>query len=239
MYSVSSIGDQPRRFRGARWIGATACGALLGGMLVVTALPAIATLPWFDYEAQFKGMGYALPRYQSNIFLALFVMLAYGIPVGGLQHLALTDSNVLFGAVAFARACREQGIRPITGMTAAVAAPPEDLTPDQSGSLGRLVLLAAGPEGYRSLCRLSSLYQTDPDRERRRRTGFSWDEIGEHRAGLICLTGGRAAYADSTLLRRLRDVLTARQHIMFGQSHRPLFAKTLAGEDTFAPPFIV
>ena len=36
-----------------------------------------------------------------------------------------------------------------------------------------------------------------------------------------------------------RDVQTARQHIMFGQSHRPMFAKTLAGEDTFAPPFIV
>ena len=53
------------------------------------------------------------------------------------------------------------------------------------------------------------------------------------------LGGGRAAYADSSLLRRLRDVQTARQHIMFGQSHRPMFAKTLAGEDTFAPPFIV
>jgi indole-3-acetate monooxygenase len=53
------------------------------------------------------------------------------------------------------------------------------------------------------------------------------------------LGGGRAAYAGSSLLRRLRDVQTARQHIMFGQSHRPMFAKTLAGEDTFAPPFIV
>lgn len=53
------------------------------------------------------------------------------------------------------------------------------------------------------------------------------------------LGGGGAAYAGSPLLRRLRDVQTARQHIMFGQSHRPLFAKALAGEDIFAPPFIV
>jgi alkylation response protein AidB-like acyl-CoA dehydrogenase len=53
------------------------------------------------------------------------------------------------------------------------------------------------------------------------------------------LGGGSAAYAGSSLLRRLRDVQTARQHIMFGQSHRPFLAKTLAGEDTFAPPFIV
>jgi alkylation response protein AidB-like acyl-CoA dehydrogenase len=53
------------------------------------------------------------------------------------------------------------------------------------------------------------------------------------------LAGGSAAYADSSLLRRLRDVETARQHIMFGRSNRPMLAKTLAGEDTFAPPFIV
>ena len=53
------------------------------------------------------------------------------------------------------------------------------------------------------------------------------------------LGGGSAAYADSSLLRRLRDVQTARQHIMFGRGGRPMLAKTLAGEDTFAPPFIV
>ena len=53
------------------------------------------------------------------------------------------------------------------------------------------------------------------------------------------LGGGSAAYAGSSLLRRLRDVETARQHIMFGRSNGPMLAKTLAGEDTFAPPFIV
>ena len=53
------------------------------------------------------------------------------------------------------------------------------------------------------------------------------------------LGGGSAAYAGSSLLRRLRDIETARQHIMFGRSNRPMLAKTLAGEDTFAPPFIV
>ena len=53
------------------------------------------------------------------------------------------------------------------------------------------------------------------------------------------LAGGSAAYADSSLLRRLRDIQTARQHIMFGRSNRPMLAKTLVGEDTFAPPFIV
>ena len=35
----------------------------------------------------------------------------------GMTHLALTDTNALYGAVAFDRLCRESGIRPILGMT--------------------------------------------------------------------------------------------------------------------------
>ncbi len=117
----------------------------------------------------------------------------------GLTSLALADSNALFGAVAFARACRAAGIRPITGMTASVAPPPEDMPPDQSRALGRLVLLATGPEGYRSLCRLSSLYQSDPDRARRARNGFTWDELRQNTAGLVVVTGGRACWLERYL----------------------------------------
>jgi len=53
------------------------------------------------------------------------------------------------------------------------------------------------------------------------------------------LGGGSAAYAGSTLLRRLRDVEAARQHILFSHAHRSAFAKALAGEDTFYPPFLI
>lgn len=53
------------------------------------------------------------------------------------------------------------------------------------------------------------------------------------------LGGGSAAYADSSLLRRLRDVQTARQHIIFSQGHRPNFAKALAGEDIVFPPYLL
>ncbi|HAJ37064.1 MAG TPA: hypothetical protein DCL15_15390 [Chloroflexi bacterium] len=41
----------------------------------------------------------------------------------GMTHLALTDTNVLYGAVAFQRACLAAGVQPIIGMTATVAAP--------------------------------------------------------------------------------------------------------------------
>lgn len=119
--------------------------------------------------------------------------------VDGLRALVLADSNALFGAVAFARACRAEGIRPIAGMTVSLAPPPEDMPPDQSNALGPLVLLATGPDGYRSLCRLSSLYQSDPDRERRARGGFRWDELREHAAGLAAVTGGRACWLERYL----------------------------------------
>jgi alkylation response protein AidB-like acyl-CoA dehydrogenase len=53
------------------------------------------------------------------------------------------------------------------------------------------------------------------------------------------LGGGAAAYADSPLLRALRDVETARQHIAFSHQHRVVVGQALAGLDVVAPPFIV
>jgi DNA-directed DNA polymerase III PolC len=117
----------------------------------------------------------------------------------GLSQLALTDSNGLHGAVGFARACTAAGIRPIIGMTASLALPAEDMRPDRHAGWGRLVLLAAEPEGYRSLCRLSSLYWADPDLERRQRAGLGWAELREHTRGLICLTGGRTCWLERLL----------------------------------------
>jgi DNA polymerase III alpha subunit len=45
----------------------------------------------------------------------------------GLTRLALTDTNALYGAVAFARACHAAGIWPITGTAVTVALPDEHL----------------------------------------------------------------------------------------------------------------
>ena len=117
----------------------------------------------------------------------------------GLRQLALTDANALFGAVAFARACRAANVRPIIGLTAAVALPAAELPPDAGAPCGRLVLLATNPAGYRSLCRLASLYQADSDRARRQRGGFAWGELRDHTDGLICLTGGRADWLERFL----------------------------------------
>ena len=118
----------------------------------------------------------------------------------GLTHLALTDTNGLYGAVGFSKACGEANIQPILGMTATVALP-EDLAVriDSTGAPGHLVLLATGPAGYQSLCRLSSLMQGSPDRELLAARGFSLADLQAHSEGLICLGGGRRGWLERAL----------------------------------------
>ena len=53
------------------------------------------------------------------------------------------------------------------------------------------------------------------------------------------LGGGAAAYRTNPLLRALRDVETARQHMMFNRGLRPHLARTAAGTDEAHPPFVI
>ncbi len=128
----------------------------------------------------------------------------------GMTHLALTDTNALYGAVAFARACRGAGMQPVIGMTVAVLTPDPSLPPAQRGSpvatgegssavAGHLVLLAMNPAGYRSLCRLSSLIQGSPEREAVAARGLGWTDLAAHREGVICLSGGRMGWIERFL----------------------------------------
>jgi DNA-directed DNA polymerase III PolC len=112
----------------------------------------------------------------------------------GMTHLALTDTNALYGAVAFARACRSAGIQSIVGMTVTTQAP--DVRMGARVAPGRLVLLATGQAGYRSLCRLSSLIQAHPQRELRAARGLHWDELRKYHEGLVCLSGGRMGWIE-------------------------------------------
>ena len=133
----------------------------------------------------------------------------------GMTHLALTDTNALYGAVAFARACREAEIRPIIGMTVTVAepTPPAPLPTEEGGDKlpsprrggvgersGKRPVssfcLPKIPSGYRSLCRLSSLIQGSPEREALAARGIGWDELAAHREGLVCLSGGRNGWIE-------------------------------------------
>jgi DNA-directed DNA polymerase III PolC len=115
----------------------------------------------------------------------------------GMSHLALTDTNALYGLVAFERACRAAGIQSVLGMTVTVG--PSDAQIESMMSPGRLVLLATGPAGYRSLSRLASHLQTDPQQDSRTPPSLHWDDLAAHREGLLCLSGGRMGWVERHL----------------------------------------
>ncbi len=124
----------------------------------------------------------------------------------GLSHLALTDTHALYGAVAFARACRAAGIQPIIGMTVTVAG--ASVLDDETVP-GQLVLLATSPAGYRSLCRLSSRIQGSPARETLAVRGLEWEDLAANQEGLFCLSGGRQGWIERYL--RAGDPAAAQQ----------------------------
>jgi len=113
----------------------------------------------------------------------------------GLARLALTDTNALYGMVAFARACAAVNVLPIAGMALAVAAADGEATatPDM------VILLARNLAGYRSLCRLSSALQASPQREQLASAGLAWETLAHMHAGLICLCGGRRSQIEQAV----------------------------------------
>ncbi len=80
----------------------------------------------------------------------------------GQQALALTDIHTLAGAVKFAQACRNAGVKPIFGATVEVSGYP-------------LVLLCADRDGYANLCDLLTLAHQD-----RLRPGLALEQLRGH-----------------------------------------------------------
>ena len=137
----------------------------------------------------------------------------------GLTHLALTDHNVLYGAVALQKACRQAGIEPLLGMTLTVRLP-ETLAPD--GLPDQLLLLACNPAGYRSLCRLSSHIQRSPEREQLAQQGVPWRLLKDEHAGLLCIAGGRRSRLEGWLRND-----AAKQALMYASHLAGLFDEQL------------
>ena len=107
----------------------------------------------------------------------------------GYTRLALTDTNALYGAVAFSKACATAAIAPILGMVVRVA-----IEADGEPEPDELVLLARNRDGYRSLCRLASVIQGDSQRESLARAGMPWTAVAANRDGLCCLAGGHGSW---------------------------------------------
>ena len=112
----------------------------------------------------------------------------------GMEALALTDRDGLYGAVKHVEACRAAGIRPIVGA---------DLT---LSARERAVVLAVGRRGWTSLCRLVTAAHAAGERGR---PIASRELIGEHSAGLVVLLGP-ASDVGHAIAERLPDLAARR-----------------------------
>jgi error-prone DNA polymerase len=97
----------------------------------------------------------------------------------GMPALALTDHDALYGAVRFALAAREAGIKPILGAEMTLAG---DAFEDGS----HLTLLVETARGYANLCRLITLARRGQEKGVAR---LARRHLAEHTEGLIALSG--------------------------------------------------
>jgi DNA polymerase-3 subunit alpha len=113
--------------------------------------------------------------------------------------LALTDTDNMFGGLEFSEKLAGYGIQPIVGCALAVDFGDTDqgMRPGIAASHGRIVLLAAREEGYRSLMRLNSRAFLETPANEASHIKVGWLE-GET-AGLIALTGGPNGPLDKVL----------------------------------------
>jgi DNA polymerase-3 subunit alpha len=126
----------------------------------------------------------------------------------GQPALGLTDHGVMNGAVEHYKACRKHGIKPILGCEIYYVDDRHDRSPGRM-ERNHLTLLAATPEGYRNLVKLSSggflegLHRGKP--------GVDAELLSRHSRGVIALTGClQSRFCQRILDGRLKD---ARAHV--------------------------
>lgn len=116
----------------------------------------------------------------------------------GQTALAVTDHGVMYGAVAFYRACLAEGIRPIIGCEVYVAPRTRfDKEHGTDNAYTHLILLCKNDVGYRNLCYLVSCGFTEGFYVKPR---IDWTLLHEHAEGLICLSGCVAGFIPRAII---------------------------------------
>ncbi len=126
----------------------------------------------------------------------------------GQTALAVTDHGVMYGAVAFYKACREAGIRPIIGCEVYVA--PRTRFDKEHGldsQYTHLILLCKNETGYRNLSYLVSCGFTEGFYVKPR---IDWQLLHEHAEGLVCLSGCLAGYIARNIVQDNYDAAKAK-----------------------------
>ena len=111
---------------------------------------------------------------------------------------AITDHGTMFGVIDFFKAAKAEGVKPIIGVEAYMAARGmADRDPKLDRSSYHLLLLAENETGYKNLLKLSSAAQLD---------GFYYypridrDFLAAHSEGIICTSGCMSAEIPRALL---------------------------------------
>ncbi|TVT21075.1 DNA polymerase III subunit alpha, partial [Amycolatopsis rhizosphaerae] len=143
----------------------------------------------------------------------------------GLDAIALTDHDGMYGAVRFTEAARELGVRTVYGAELSLDLPAaQHGEPDPAGE--HLLCLARGVEGYRRLCRVISHAQLAG--QEKGRPVYDQDEVVEELRGhVVVLTGCRKgavlrALTDHALVTgRIGDAAAALERLAdrFGAEH--------------------
>ena len=147
----------------------------------------------------------------------------------GMPALAVTDHGVMYGAVAFYKACKAAGIHPIIGCEVYVAPRTRhDKEQTRDRDYTHLVLLCRNEAGYHNLCRLVSISFTEGFYVKPR---IDWELLEQHSEGLICLSGCVRGYIPQNILRgdydeakrkalELRDLFGKENFYLEIQNHR-------------------
>ena len=105
----------------------------------------------------------------------------------GMEAVAMTDHGTLSGTIEFYKACKGEGIKPIIGMEAYVAARKHtDKEPGKDKARYHLIILAMNNTGYENLMRLSTTANLDGLYYKPR---IDHDLLEKYNEGLIVLSG--------------------------------------------------
>jgi DNA polymerase III subunit alpha len=109
----------------------------------------------------------------------------------GFRALALTDRNVMYGAIPFYKECMKLGIKPILGLTADILNEKEETYP--------LVLLAKNKEGFQNLLKITSAIKTKSS------SGIPLKWLKHYSSGLIAITPGLEGEIENDLMNDQMD----------------------------------